>query len=522
LFDLLITNGTVIDGTKSPARRADVAVLGDRIVEIGPLSGAEAGTTIDAKGRIVAPGFIDVHNHSDAWLLKTPHLTAKTTQGFTTEVLMADGISYAPVNAHTAPEWIYYLRALNALTLDEYHGWHSIGEYMWLLEGRNVQNFATHIPYANVRTLACGFGRERPDDYQMNTIKRAIEQGMEEGAVGLSTGLDYIVQFCSDTSEIAEAASAMAAANGLYVTHVRYKKGVLAGVQEAVEIGRRGGVRVHISHLKGTTPEDVDAVLGYLDQCDREGVDLSFDVYPYLPGSTMLSYMLPYEVWQDGPLGVLSKLKEPRIRELLAESLTVTAIEQAHIAWVGSKHNSRHQGKMVMDYIEEMGCSAADALADLLIEERLAVLLVYRYGLADEAIEPFLNHPRFMLGTDGIYHPDGCVHPRMYGSVGRVLGHWAREKKLFSLEDAIWKLAGFPAQRFSLRDRGVLRAGSFADIVVFDANTIIDRATYDDPHQTTVGVEHVIVNGTPILRDGQPLEALATPLPGRYLKAEYR
>jgi N-acyl-D-amino-acid deacylase len=169
-----------------------------------------------------------------------------------------------------------------------------------------------------------------------------------------------------------------------------------------------------------------------------------------------------------------------------------------------------------------MGCSAADALADLLIEERLAVLLVYRYGLADEAIEPFLNHPRFMLGTDGIYHPDGCVHPRMYGSVGRVLGHWAREKKLFSLEDAIWKLAGFPAQRFGLRDRGVLRAGSFADIVVFDANTIIDRATYDDPHQTTVGVEHVIVNGTPILRDGQPLEALATPLPGRYLKAEYR
>jgi N-acyl-D-amino-acid deacylase len=369
-----------------------------------------------------------------------------------------------------------------------------------------------------VRTLFCGFGRARPDDYQMRLIKAAIAESMEQGAVGLSTGLDYIAQCFAGTDELVEACSAMQPLDGLYVSHVRYKKGVLAGVQEALEIGRRAGVRVHISHLKGTTPEDVDAVLGWLDELDRQGADLSFDVYPYLPGSTMLNYLLPYEVWEDGPLAVLGKLGRRDVREKFARSLQFNSLEHAWFAWVAGKENARLQGTRVADYVAEQNRPAADVLCDLLIEERLAVLMVFRYPCDDTLVEPFLAHPRHMLGTDGIYHPEGVVHPRMYGSVGRFLGPLVREKRLVSLEDAVWKLSGFPAERFRL-PRGKLAKGAVADVVVFDPATIAERATYADPHRETVGIEHVLVAGTPIIREGQVVEDLAPSLPGRLLPA---
>jgi N-acyl-D-amino-acid deacylase len=521
LLDCIIRNGNVVDGTGAPRRRADVGIAGDRIAEIGQLGGAEARIVIDAAGKIVAPGFIDVHNHSDAWLLKMPHLAAKTRQGFTTEVIMADGISYAPVNEDTAPEWIYYLRALNGLTLDEYRGWQSLADYLSLLDGRNVQNVAAHLPYANVRTLFCGFGRGVPDDYQMAQIKAAVRQGMEEGAVGLSTGLDYTCQWFSSTEELVEACSAMADVRGLYVTHVRYKKGVLAGIQEAAEIGRQAGVPVHISHLKGINPEDAEAVLAWLEGADARGDDLSFDVYPYLPGSTMLHYFLPYEVWEDGPLAVTGKLKSRVIRDRFARSLEAYSLENVYLAWVAGKEHSRYQGRPVREFVEDVGKPAADALCDLLIEERLAVLMVHRYPVDDSLVEPFLAHPRFMLGSDGIYFPDGVVHPRVYGSAARVLGSCVRQKRLFSLEAAVRKLSGFPAERFGLRQRGRLAAGYFADVVVFDEQTIADRATYDQPHQFSNGVEHVLVNGVPILRDSAEIEGIESPLPGRYLKSRH-
>lgn len=520
MFDILIRHGNVIDGTRAPAHRADVGIVDDRIAEIGNLAHAKAGTVIDATGKVVAPGFIDVHNHSDAWLLKIPHQTAKTTQGFTTEVLMADGISYAPVDQHTAVEWIYYLRALNALRLDEYRGWRSWGEYMAQFNGRNVQNAAAHVPYANVRSLACGFGRNPPDDYQINLIRGQVEQAMSEGAVGLSTGLDYIVQCFSSTDELVAATAATAPFDGLYVTHMRYKRGIVPGLREAVEIGRRAGVRVHISHLKGLTREDADAVLAYLDTAEARDVDLSFDVYPYLPGSTMLSYLLPYEAWEDGPLAVLGKLKDRRIRDLFARSLAAGPYEHAQIAWVAGKDNAVHQGKRVGDYVREMGRPPAEVLCDLLIEERLGVLFAMRLDEADPTlIEPFLAHPKFMLGSDGIYHPDGAVHPRVYGSATRLLGHYVRERKLFSLEDAIYKLSGYAAERFRLSHRGVLKAGNFADVVVFDSARVADRATFDDPHQHSVGIDHVLVNGVAILRDGEPIANVPKPLPGRWLQA---
>lgn len=519
MLDLIIRNGTIIDGTRAPSYRADVGIRGDRIRGIGDLRDAKAAKVIDATGKIVAPGFVDVHTHSDGWMLRLPHLVPKTTQGFTTEVLMADGISYAPVKRHNAAEWIFYLRSLDALRLDEYSGWESIADYMRLLDGTNVQNSIAHVPYANVRANACGFGRQVPDDFQMRDILREIRKGMDEGAVGLSTGLDYISQCFAKTDELVEACTAMAEAQGLYVTHIRYKKEIIPALQEAVEIGRRAGVPVHISHLKGHDAAESEAVLNYIDQVARREVDLSFDVYPYQPGSTMLNFLLPNEVWEDGPFEVMSKLRDPAIRARFAAGLDAYELDlsEIHIAWTLSKDNAQHQGKLLSEYVAETGLSAADALCNLLLEERLAVLLVFNTG-DDPLVNPFLKHDLYMMGSDGIYFEGGTIHPRMYGSAARLLGPCVRDLRLFSLEDAVYKLSAAPATRFGLKDRGTLHDGRFADIVIFDPHTIADRATYQDPHQTSLGVEYVLTNGVPIISGGVPVEHLANPLPGRALK----
>ncbi|MFM9960970.1 MAG: N-acyl-D-amino-acid deacylase family protein [Planctomycetaceae bacterium] len=558
MFDVLIRRATVIDGTRAPRFVADIGISGDRIAAIGDLSAAEAQQTIDATGLVAAPGFIDVHTHADGWLLKSPHLLPKTLQGFTTEVLMSDGISYAPVTPQTWREWIFYLRALNGLALDEYSGWNSIAEFLDRIAGQNVQNVIAQVPYANVRSAVCGWGRQRPDDFQMRSIVRDIRRAMEEGAVGLSTGLDYIVQCFATTDELVEASRPVAEFGGLYVTHMRYKLGLMPALREAVEIAKRSGTKLHVSHLKASTPQATDEVLSYLDCEACREVDLSFDVYPYQSGSTMLSYLLPYEVWESGPIAAIERLRDPIVRERFNRGLTEHRVEidKIHIAWVGSKENSRYQGKLLSDYVESRRMSPGDALADLLIEERLSVLLVINEG-DDPLVTPFLQHPKHMVGTDGILC--GCVspvratdrgtlapitnpspnamfankplealrlegrpHPRVFGSAGRILGPLVRDVKLFSLEDAVHKLTAWPAARYGLKQRGELKSGHFADVVLFDPETITDHATYTEPLLPTTGMESVLVNGTPIIESGHPVppDRLPRTLPGRHLRCE--
>lgn len=519
MFDVLIRNGTVIDGTGAERTRADVGIRGDRIEGVGSLVDASAAVEIDARGKIVAPGFVDVHNHSDGWLIKKAHLVSNTTQGFTTEIITLDGIGYAPVNEHTARQWVYYLRALDGLRMDEYEGWQSIEEFMQRIHGRNAQNAGTHIPYANVRSMACGFGPRVVDDFQRKLIEAEVRKGMEEGAVGISTGIDYIVQCYATTEELVNACRVVAEFGGLYATHMRYKSGRMPALREAVEICRRSGARLHISHLKGESAAASDEILSYIDNEARHEVDLTFDVYPYQPGSTMLSYLLPYEVWDDGPLAVMSKLHEPAIRARFRDAMRSYRLgfEKLTIAWVSSAENKRLQGTLLSDYIDQTGLAPEDAIFDLLAEERLGVLLVFNEG-DDELVQPFLSHDLYMMGSDGIYQDDAPVHPRQYGSTGRFLGPCVRDLQLFSLEDAIRKLSGFPAERFGLADRGVIAEGKFADVVVFDAETITDLATYETPALQS-GVEHVLVNGVPILRDGMPVETMNA-WPGRYVRYE--
>ncbi|HJN13029.1 MAG TPA: D-aminoacylase [Pirellulaceae bacterium] len=519
LFDLILEHGDVIDGTNRPRCRADVGIQGDRIVAIGDLGSAESRLSIDASGQVVAPGFIDVHNHSDGWLLKMRHFAAKTLQGFTTEILMADGISYAPVNQFTKPQWLYYLRSLDGLTMQDDRGWQSLGDYMQQLDATTAQNSATHIPYANVRSMVSGFGRRRLDDFQIRQVQYEIRKGMDEGAVGLSTGLDYIVECFSTTDELVAACQAMSDRRGVYVSHVRYKKGLIPALTEAVEIGRRADVPVHISHLKSQPDCDCDEIFAFLDRA-RQDVELSYDVYPYQPGSTMLNYLLPNEVWEEGPLAAIAILNQSEMRERFRQGIAAYKLDLDHIrlAWVQGKANAPHIGKTLAQFVEESGQSKADALLNLLIEESLAVLCVMDEG-DDRLVHPMLNHDLAMIGTDGIYYPDSVVHPRVFGSVGRILGPFVRDLKLFSLETAVHKLSGFAAERFQLRDRGVLAKGAFADAVVFDPAQMQDRSTFADPHQTTVGINHVVVNGVPIVRDGTPIDDFETEPPGRFVRA---
>lgn len=523
-FDILISGGTVIDGTGAPRRMADVGIEGDRIKAVEPHGSISAGDaaalrTIDARGLVVAPGFVDTHNHSDGWMLNGTHQVAKTTQGFTTEVLMSDGISYAPTSQRNARLWIAYLRSLDGLQVADYRGWESIADYLALIDRHNAQNCLAQIPYANIRVDAMGWGRGPADDTQIRLMQHAVRHAMDDGAAGVSTGLDYVAQCFAGTDEIAEVCSAMALWGGLYVTHVRYKKGLVAGVKEAVEIGRRARVPVHISHLKGSTPEERDDLLEYIDRVAVHEVDFTFDVYPYLPGSTMLNSLLPYDVWEAGPLAVTDRLLEPDVRRRFAAQLDDYQLELDHIrlAWVAGKDNARYQGMSLAEYSDTMRKSPVDAICDLLVDEQLAVLCVFFMG-DDSLVEPFLTHPRFMIGSDGIWFPDTQIHPRQFGSATRILGPLVRDRGLFTLEEAVRKLSGFPSSRFGLTDRGTVQAGSYADLVIFDPQTVTDRATFENPQQTSIGIVEVLVNGVPVVSNGLPVETWSGGPPGRALR----
>ncbi|MEZ6061447.1 MAG: amidohydrolase family protein [Planctomycetaceae bacterium] len=519
MFDIILRSGTVIDGSRAPRVVSDVGIVGDRITAVGNLADAAATITIDAAGKIVAPGFVDVHNHSDGWMLKQPLQAAKILQGFTSEVLLLDGIGYAPVDENTWREWFFYLRALDGLRLDEYEGWRSLEEFMQCVEGRTTQNALMHVPYANVRSLICGFGSQPPSREQMASIRTEIRRGMEAGAVGLSTGLDYIVQCFSTTDELIEACRVVAEFGGLYATHIRYKLGMVPALDEALRIAVESGASLHISHLKARAGQPTDEVMAWLEKA-RQQVPLSFDVYPYLPGSTMLNYLLPYDVWEDGPLAAMGKLNHPDTRERFRDCLRTYKLDldNIRIAWLPGRENSCHQGKLLSDYVEETGLPAEEALLNLLIEERMAVLCVYLEG-DDRQIDPFLQHDLYMMGSDGIHADSGLIHPRQFGSAARLLGSCVRERGLFSLEDAIHKLSGHAAEKFGLKDRGRIREAAFADVVVFDPATIRDQATYDNPQTPAGGVSDVLVNGIPVVCDGHPVDLPdSAPRPGRFVK----
>ncbi len=519
MFDTIIKSATIVDGTGAEPFIADLGLIADRIAGVGDLSQSVGGQTVDGHGKWLTPGFIDVHTHMDGWLLKNPLIESKLRQGFTTEVIMSDGISYAPVSKGNAHQWILYLRGLNALEQCDYTGWESISEYMDLLDGRNAQNVLTQIPYANVRVLTQGWTTQPLDDFQQLELNLRIERDMAAGACGLSTGIDYISQCFATTEELRSACEPVAAAGGLYATHVRYKKGTLIGVKEAVELGRQTGVKIHISHLKGNSIAERDQLLAYITDVAMHEVDFTFDVYPYVPGSTMLNYLIPYSVYGQGPVQALHALRSRRIRDAVS-FMTESQVDLSHIsiAWVPSKVNTHWQGRTLQEFVEASPSSPGDTLCDFLIEENLAVLLVFHRG-DDLLVEEFLQHPAFLLGTDGIYQDGGHVHPRQFGSTTRILDTLV-SKGVLTLQKAVHAMTGKSATRFGMKDRGTLKEGKFADMVLIEPNAFKEQNSFQQPAILAKGVDHLWVNGTSVIADGKLMDPLSESngYPGRSLK----
>jgi len=515
VFDYLIKNGVCIDGSGRRRERMDVALTGDRIAAIGLLAGAQARRVIDADGCIIAPGFIDVHNHDEAWLLKDPHFDVKFRQGFTCEILMSDGISYAPINPATAPGITAYWRAINGLEPGECAGWSSLADYMRLLDRRMPTHALPLVPYANLRIMAKGWGADAPDAAQAAQIAAGVDEGMRAGAAGLSVGMDYVGQCFASTAELVEVCRSLRAHDGLLVMHIRYALGRLEALKEAVRIGRQAGVAVHISHLMGRSVQESATLLDYIDRVAVQEVDFSFDSIPYCSASTLLSSQLPIQAWDCGPSGALGRMRDPALRRKLAANLEALNLENYHIAWIAGGRHDYLFGQPLARYIAERDEDPADAVLNLLAETELAVLMVYRYGAGDAPAWPFLAHRCCMLGSDGIWFPQGQIHPRMYGSAARMIGDLVR-RKLFTLEQAVHVMTGRPAARFGLRERGLLAAGHFADVVVFDSERVRDLATYEEPRLRSEGIEQVWVNGCPVVSGGHACRLDS--FPGRALR----
>jgi N-acyl-D-amino-acid deacylase len=513
--DVLIRNGDVIDGTGAPRRRADVAVKDGRIAEVGNLPGWEADVTLDASGLVVAPGFIDMHTHSDLSLLLNPRAESHIRQGVTTEVIGMCGFSPAPAPGPRADA----IRAIFGVWGREVEwSWGTYGEYLDALRRKGASvNVVPVVGQGVIRAGVVGEDNRRASAQELERMQQAVRQALEQGAFGLSTGLYYAPSMFADTDELVALASAMTDRRGIYFSHIRGEgANLFNAVAEAIEIGRRAGVPVEIAHMKaegrphwGRTVQ----ALAQIDEARAEGIAVGFDVYPYTAWNTGLGQTLP--AWaREGDLeSVVGRLTDPATRARLTAEIAHEADadpghwEQRILASAETEKNRAFQGMTIAEIAARRGAPPIEAVLDILIEERMDAGMV-GFGMCEEDVRRVLAHPVATIGSDsaatapyGILG-QGHPHPRTYGTFARVLGHYARDEKLFSLEEAVAKMTGRPAAHLGLTDRGRIAPGIAADIAIFDPATIADIATYQQPQQYAVGVRWVIVNGV-IELDGQ-------------------
>ena len=506
MVDLLFANGTVIDGTGSAGYHASVAVTGDTIQIItGDPSAVDAGRTIDAGGYVICPGFIDMHSHSDLKLLTDPDHQAKIRQGVTTEALGMDGLSYAPTTPRALEQLLVYLAAVNGAPPDV--RWSSVADFLALFDGNSTCNVLHFVPHAAIRVAAMGWSSRLPTDAELNTMRDLTRQGMRDGAFGFTTGLTYAPGAYSDTNELAAIAAVAAEEGGFYCTHSRYTLGdrLLDPFREALEIGRRSGAPVHISHYHSPVAGLGAQMTALVDDAHNRGQDVTYDQYPYPAASTILHSLLPYWVHAGGPQALMTRLADPNVRDLMVRAVEPQwggqTLDNYIFAYIASDKNKEWEGRSLEDLAAHRGGRMVDAVSNLLLEENLQVAFVARTGNL-ENIREIASHPAQMIGTDAIL-TGGRPNPRTYGTYPYVLAQFVRGEGLFSLEEAIRKMTGAPAQRLGLSDRGVIRDGAKADLVLFDPSGVDTPATFDDPLQFPVGIDYVAVNGALVIDNGR-------------------
>lgn len=516
MFDLLIRNGRVVDGTGLPWVRADVGVTGDRIAAVGRLDSAPAKLTIDAAGKVVCPGFIDAHVHGDLALLVDPLHEPAVRQGVTTYVLGQDGVAFAPGSADTQRYMRQYTAGFNGNFPTPGREWRTVADYLALFDRTCAINVCTLIPNGNVRMEVMGLDPRKPTADELTAMRRIIREGMEQGAVGVSSGLDYVPSIYADEDELSELCAEIAPFGGVYVTHMRgyNPQKAPAALAEVFNVGRRAGCGVHVSHFNCLAEQTVPL----LAAARASGVDVTFDLYCYLHGSTIVAMLtLPPEVLEGGIDATRKRLEDPAVRKALEPAFANPRfpIETIRLASIPSDRFRHLEGRSL---IEAAGGREPETLVnfvcDLLVAANLAVGCVIRhFAQRQEAdVVALMRHPLMMAGSDGIY-VGGRPHPRGTGCFARYLGHHVRAGD-WSLEEAVMKCSYHTARRFGLKDRGLVREGMAADVVVFDPTAIADRSTFDDGKALAAGVEHVVVNGEPVLLHGTPTAAR----PGRGLR----
>ena len=529
-FDLIIRNGRIIDGTGSPWYSGDLAVRDGRIAAVGSLVGASARQTIDAGGKVVAPGFIDMLGQSDLSILVNPNLPSKIFQGITTEIT-GEGGSAAPLNdsiiaaGKLGYEWL-------KITPD----WRTHAQYFARLERQKIGiNVAHHVGATQVRRMVLGDDDRDPNPDELRRMRDLVAAAMRDGAVGLSTSLQYPPAPYAETEEIITLAREAARYGGVYATHMRSESDeILPAIDEAIRIGREARIPVEIWHLKVAGTKNwgrMREVLAKIDFARASGVDIAADTYAYTAWFNSLSAMVPPWAHDGGTARLLERLREPAARRRIRRDMETPGSWENN-AWkeitgpqailIGAVQNPKLrplQGKTLADVARQRKTDPITALLDLLIEDN-ALTSVAVFGMAEPDVVLALQHPWVSINNDSEgTAPDGLLgeahpHPRAYGTFPRILRKYVREDKRLTLEDAIRKFTSLAAQRMRLDDRGVLKAGMWADVVVFDPAQVRDLATFDKPNQLSEGMQWVLVNGVPVIAEGKATGAL----PGKVLR----
>jgi len=527
-FDLIVAGGAVYDGTGATPISADVGVRGDRIVAIGDLRGAAAKQTIDAAGLAVAPGFINMLSHAEVTLLVDPRSMSDILQGVTLEVL--GEASMGPWNDEMK-------RASKAAQGDLKYDidWTTLGEYLDRLErGGIAPNVASFVGAGTVRIHEIGRDDRPPTPDELERMKKLVAQAMEEGAMGLTTALIYAPATFAKTDELIELAKVASAHGGMYIAHIRSEGNkFLEAIDETLRIAREAELPVEVYHLKAGGKQNwpkMDQVIAKIEQAQREGVRITADMYTYIAGATGLDAAMPPWVQQGGYDAWAARLKDPAIRERVRREMGEDAQDWENLYFsagadgmllVGFKNPAlkKYIGKTLAEVAKERGASAADTAMDLVIEDGTRVGTVY-FLMSEENVKKQIALPWVSFGSDaGSNAAEGdflksSTHPRTYGNFARLLGKYVREQKVITLEEAIRKLTLLPATNLKIKDRGRLAPGYFADLAIFDPGTVADRATFEQPHQYSIGMVHVIVNGVPVVADGKHTGAT----PGRIVR----
>jgi len=529
-FDVVIRNGHIIDGTGSPWYSGDIGIRSGRIAAIGNLQNATGKQIIDAHGMAVAPGFIDMLGQSEITILVNPSLPSKIFQGITTEIT-GEGGSVAPLNERIIKaDHLYYEHY--KITPD----WKTFREYFARLEKQGMGiNLASYVGATQVRRIVLGEDNVAPTPAQLNEMKSLVRQAMKDGTVGVSTSLEYPPAPYASTEELIELASESAPFGGIYATHMRSEgDGILAAIDETARIGREAKIPVEIWHLKiagkknfGHMPE----VIARIEQARASGIDISADTYAYTAWSNSLSAFIPPWAHDGGSDKLIERIKDPATRERIAKEMDIPSSEWDN-EWeelpgpeaiiICAVHNPKLvplQGKTIADVAKMWGKAPKDTIFDLLIEDD-AYTSIAAFGMSEPDVKLALLQPWVSVNNDSEgTAPEGLLgqehpHPRAYGTFPRILRKYVREEKALTLPDAIRKFSALPAQRMRLTDRGILKAGLWADVVVFDPDKITDLATFENPNQLSVGMEYVLVNGVPVISEGKTTGKL----PGKVLR----